>query len=179
MEALGSHVVGIEQSLAVLEQERRDNKDRINRLEAHHGELNGKLDTLIDLHSNQFLKIDGVRSQVTSDPIRVEEKKSEVDNQALGCTFLSRPLREGGDDFPISAVKIQMPNSSGLDPLSWLARAEQYFQINHTLDSLKLQLALVCMEGTTLHWARWLEDRSSNLTFLHSVSSYSDATPEK
>ena len=88
-----------------------------------------------------------------------------MDNQALGNTFLSRPLLEGGDDFPIFAMKIQMPNFNGLDPLGWLAHIEQYFQINHKLDSLKLQLALVCMEGTALHWARWLEDRSSNLTW--------------
>ena len=69
MEVLGSHVDGIEQSLAVLEQECRDDRDRVNRLEAHHGDLNQELDTLIDLLSNQFLKIDGVRSPLTSDPV--------------------------------------------------------------------------------------------------------------
>ena len=95
----------------------------------------------------------------------MEEKESEVDNQALGSTFLSRTLREGGDDFPISVVKIQMPDFNGLDPLGWLARAQQYFQINHMPDSLELQLALVCMEDIALHWAHWLEDRSSNLTW--------------
>ena len=51
VEALGSHVDGIDQSLVVLKQGRRDDKDRVNRLEAHHGDLNRKLNTLIDLLS--------------------------------------------------------------------------------------------------------------------------------
>ena len=150
--------------MAVLEQEIRDDRDRVNCLEAHDGVLNRKLDTLIDLLSNQFLKIDGVKSPVTGDPNRVEEKESEVDNHGLGSACLSQPLQEG-DDFPNFVEKIQMPNFSGLDPLGWLARVEQYFQINHTVDLLKLQLALVCMEGTTLHWVPWLEDHSSNLSW--------------
>ena len=80
MEALGSHVDRIEQTFSVPEQERCDDRDRVNRLESHHKDLNRKLDTPIDLLSNQFLKTNGLKSPVTGDLSRVEEKEFEVDN---------------------------------------------------------------------------------------------------
>ena len=69
-------------------------------------------------------------------------------------------MRERAKDYPISAVKIQIPTFHGLDPLGRLARTEQYFHIHHTSESSKLQLAL-----GSFHWARWWEDRSSDLTW--------------
>lgn len=59
--------------------------------------------------------------------------------------------------------KVELPNFDGIDPIGWLARAEQYFSINNTRDDIKVQLAVVCMKGHALHWIRWLRQRSPSI----------------
>ena len=99
--------------------------------------------------------------------VRVNRAKERKESQrwipeGSGVPFQGK---DGDDTYPISTIKIQMPTFNGLDPLGWLMRAEQYFQINQTSERSKLQLVLVCMEDTTLHSVRWLEDCIPSLTW--------------
>lgn len=38
------------------------------------------------------------------------------------------------------------------DPMGWISKAEQYFEIQRTPMANKIQLAMICMEGAALHW---------------------------
>ncbi|KAF2289912.1 hypothetical protein GH714_039140 [Hevea brasiliensis] len=69
------------------------------------------------------------------------------------------------NDSSLAIKKVELPNFDGVDPVAWLARAEQYFAINNTREEMKVQLALVCMEGPALHWLRWLRLRTPNLSW--------------
>lgn len=70
---------------------------------------------------------------------------------------------------PLSSriLKIELRNFEGVDPVGWLARAEQYFALNHTREDMKIQLAVVCMTGSALHWLRWLYQRTPILSWSH------------
>ncbi|KAG8371782.1 hypothetical protein BUALT_Bualt13G0124000 [Buddleja alternifolia] len=45
------------------------------------------------------------------------------------------------------------------DPLGWLARAEQQFEIHRVLHESKVQVAMVAMEGSAFNWFQWLRHR--------------------
>lgn len=59
------------------------------------------------------------------------------------------------EDTSMSIRKVELPNFNGVDPIDWLVRAYQYFE-NNTKEEMKVQLALVYMEGPALHWMRWI-----------------------
>ncbi|KAF2295632.1 hypothetical protein GH714_033407 [Hevea brasiliensis] len=69
------------------------------------------------------------------------------------------------DDSSLAIKKVELPNFDGVDPIAWLVRAEQYFAINNTREEMKVQLALVCMEGLALHWLHRLRLRTPNLSW--------------
>ncbi|KAF2322338.1 hypothetical protein GH714_012409 [Hevea brasiliensis] len=46
------------------------------------------------------------------------------------------------NDSSLAIKKVELPNFDGVDPVAWLARAEQYFSINNTREEMKVQLAL-------------------------------------
>ena len=165
MEALGSHINGIKKSLDALELGCQKDKDRVSCLEANQKEFSHWLDSLINLLFPQHSKGDAMRLNVGSDPSQADERESEVNNRGVWGQFSGRQAQEVSNDSPITAIKIQFPMFNGVDPLGWLARAKQYFHIHNTSETLKLQMALICMEGTALHWARWLEDQNPELTW--------------
>ncbi|KAF2324770.1 hypothetical protein GH714_016726 [Hevea brasiliensis] len=85
-----------------------------------------------------------------------------------GSTFQTIPPAANAlvvEEFPMAVKKIELPNFDRVDPVGWLARAEQYFLINKTTDEMKVQLALICMEGPALHWMRWLCQRTPNISW--------------
>ncbi|KAF2317260.1 hypothetical protein GH714_019210 [Hevea brasiliensis] len=69
------------------------------------------------------------------------------------------------EDAGTVAKKVDMPSFDGSDPIGWLARTHQYFEIHGVQNELKVSLALVSMEGALLHWLRWLRQRNPQLTW--------------
>lgn len=59
---------------------------------------------------------------------------------------------------------LEIPGFNGIDSIGWLARTEQYFELNGTQLEFKVMMALVCMEESALYWLRWLRHRHPNLT---------------
>lgn len=47
---------------------------------------------------------------------------------------------------------LEIPRFNGNYPIGWLARAEQYFELNGTRPEFKVMMARVCMEEGILHW---------------------------
>lgn len=60
------------------------------------------------------------------------------------------------------AKKVEMPDFDGTDPVGWVARTEQFFEIQSIPEETKVSLALVSMEGASL---RWLHQRNPQLTW--------------
>ncbi|KAF2313837.1 hypothetical protein GH714_018224 [Hevea brasiliensis] len=69
------------------------------------------------------------------------------------------------EDVSTITKKVEMPSFDGADPVGWVARTEQYFEIHGIQNELKVSLALVSMEGAPLHWLRWLRQRNPHLTW--------------
>ena len=47
--------------------------------------------------------------------------------------------------------KIKIPTFNGSDAIGWIARAENFFEMNQTEENQKITLAMISMEGYTFH----------------------------
>ena len=86
-----SRVEGLEKTLATLEMSRREDNDRLTRLETQ-DDFSRKLDWLIELLSLSRPKGDEPRAPEEGEPSHVEEKDSEEDNRGLWSNFSDRPV---------------------------------------------------------------------------------------
>lgn len=59
--------------------------------------------------------------------------------------------QEGWDEFRLFAKKVELLAFGGNDPIAWITRAETYFEVQRTSEEVRLQLAKLSMEGTTIH----------------------------
>ncbi|KAG6390471.1 hypothetical protein SASPL_148206 [Salvia splendens] len=60
---------------------------------------------------------------------------------------------------------LQLPSFDGMDPIGWLARANQQFEITGTATEFRVAAAVVAMEGPALYWMTWLRSRKPSLTW--------------
>ncbi|KDP36799.1 hypothetical protein JCGZ_08090 [Jatropha curcas] len=49
-----------------------------------------------------------------------------------------------------------MPTFNGIDPVGWIAKAEQYFKLHNTPPASQISVSMCSMEGAPLHWLRLL-----------------------
>ena len=61
--------------------------------------------------------------------------------------------------------KVELPYFDGSDPTGWLARAENFFEIHVVTPELKVEMAMVSMEGPAVHWFQCLKLRWPNLNW--------------
>ena len=61
--------------------------------------------------------------------------------------------------------KIELPVFEGLDPVSWIARAEKFFEVHRVQEEEKIQLAFISMEGEAVHWFRFIRRRTPTLSW--------------
>ena len=87
MGKLVSHIEGMEKTLVVLEQDRREDRNCVDLMEAHHKELHRKLDSLIDLLSAQHIKGYDKKGYDGASPSRVEERELEMEDRGLWSTI--------------------------------------------------------------------------------------------
>ncbi|XP_073219539.1 uncharacterized protein [Cicer arietinum] len=69
------------------------------------------------------------------------------------------------DEFRQSVKKIELPMFTGDDPAGWIARAEVYFRVQDTSPEIKVSLAQLCMEGSTIHFFKALVEDEIDLTW--------------
>jgi hypothetical protein len=53
----------------------------------------------------------------------------------------------------------------GEDLVAWITRAEIYFDVQNTVDDMKVKLARLSMEGATIHWFNLLMETEDQLTW--------------
>ena len=59
--------------------------------------------------------------------------------------------------------KVELPYFDGSDPMGWLARAEKFFEVHSVKPELRVDMAMVSMEGSTVHWFQCLKMRWPDL----------------
>lgn len=55
------------------------------------------------------------------------------------------------EEFRLSAKKIQLPAFDGSNLVAWITRVETYFEVQRTLEDVRIHLAKLSMEGHTIH----------------------------
>ncbi|CAH9148410.1 unnamed protein product [Cuscuta epithymum] len=60
---------------------------------------------------------------------------------------------------------LTLPAFEGADPIGWLARANQQFEIHQTRPELKVASAMVAMEGPALYWFSWTRSRKPGIAW--------------
>ena len=93
VDKLGSHVEGMQKTLTIMEQDRQEDRNRVDLMVAHHEELHRKLESLIDLLSAQHMKGDDRKGHDANGPSCVEERESEMEDRGLWSTIPSRQMR--------------------------------------------------------------------------------------
>jgi hypothetical protein len=68
-------------------------------------------------------------------------------------------------DFRHAVKKVELPLFNGEDPAGWISRAEIYFRVQETAPEVKVQLAQLCMEGSTIHFFNSLWNEDEGLTW--------------
>ncbi|KZT76886.1 hypothetical protein F511_46089 [Dorcoceras hygrometricum] len=70
------------------------------------------------------------------------------------------PRGDDTEDLRAAMRKFEIPPFNGTDPVGWLGKAEQYFEIHGTPSYHRLRIAHICMEGTAVHWFQWARSRN-------------------
>lgn len=68
-------------------------------------------------------------------------------------------------EFRQSVKKVELPPFDGEDPAGWISRAEVFFRVQDTSPEVKVSLAQICMEGSTIHFFNSLTGEEEGLTW--------------
>ena len=60
---------------------------------------------------------------------------------------------------------MKLPLFEGDDPVAWITQAEIYFDVQNTTDEMRVKLARLSMEGSTIHWFNLLMETKDNLSW--------------
>ena len=69
------------------------------------------------------------------------------------------------EESRLSWKKVKLPLFEGDDPVAWITRAEIYFDVQNTTDEMRVKLARLSMEGSTIHWFNLLMETEDNLSW--------------
>lgn len=72
---------------------------------------------------------------------------------------------EALDEFRQSVKKIELPMFDGNDPAGWISRVEVYFRVQDTKPEVRMNLAQLCMEGSTIHFFNSLLDEDEEMSW--------------
>lgn len=78
-------------------------------------------------------------------------------------TFMVASPTSNHQGFANLPRRLELPTFGGIDPNGWIARVEQFFELQNTAENQKIPLAMICMEGSALHWMRWLPQTNRSM----------------
>ncbi|MCI37642.1 retrotransposon gag protein, partial [Trifolium medium] len=65
----------------------------------------------------------------------------------------------------LAGKKVKLPVFEGDDLVVWITRAEIYFDVQKTLDEMRVKLSRLSMEGPTIHWFNLLLETEDDLSW--------------
>ncbi|WVZ24507.1 hypothetical protein V8G54_003051 [Vigna mungo] len=142
-----------------LENVRKDAAEQIAILRKEAAENQSKLLNLM----SEFTK---GREEEDEEQGSVGQKKT-ISVKTIPRVFSSMKPLDGEDllEFRQSMKKIELPSFHGEDPAGWIARAEVYFNVQETREAVRVNLAHLCMEGSTIHFFQSLLNEYEELTW--------------
>ncbi|CAJ2651382.1 unnamed protein product [Trifolium pratense] len=102
--------------------------------------------------------------EVTSPLIRKIPEKTPEKTVEAGPSF-SAARNDTMTEFRHAVKKVELPTFDGEDPAGWISRAEIYFRVQDTMPEVKVKLAQLCMEGSTIHFFNSLIGEDEDLTW--------------
>ncbi|GAU35601.1 hypothetical protein TSUD_295370 [Trifolium subterraneum] len=65
----------------------------------------------------------------------------------------------------LAGKKVKLPQFDGEDMVAWFTRAEIYFDVQGTIDEMKVKLVRLSMVGSTIHWFNLLLETEDDLSW--------------
>lgn len=88
-----------------------------------------------------------------------QDENSDVGNSSVNDN-------EGGRDHlgmqHTWRKRVDLPTFEGLEPHSWINRAERFFEIQKLTEEDKVELAYVSMEGSVSYWFKAWKEKANN-----------------
>ncbi|CAH9145977.1 unnamed protein product [Cuscuta epithymum] len=140
----------------------RSQNDRLTELETEQhrmGEEVGRLGAELADHGAKLTEIAASLAALTQ--ALVPPKSPVAAAAGVGSALIS-PTVEGVLHNPAPTL---LPAFDGTDPIGWIARVEQQFELIGTLPDKKVAAAVVSMEGGALYWVTWLKARKPGMTW--------------
>ncbi|CAJ2651205.1 unnamed protein product [Trifolium pratense] len=148
VEALEKNFAGMQSTLA----------DVQNTVKTNHTDLIAMLEKCL----GKSLTEDGGSASATGQNSAARSGVTEPKTQQIPIINLHG---DAMTEFRQSAKKVELPAFNGEDPAGWISRAEVYFRVQGTTPEVKVNLAQLCMEGSTIHFFNSLVGEEENLTW--------------
>ncbi|XP_057452390.1 uncharacterized protein LOC130744215 [Lotus japonicus] len=125
-------------------------------------EVAGMFATITEQLSSMLLRLDQNDTTVHQLSSQVAQLSSEQP-----AALAHNPTRTGFNTRadPTKALKLQLTQFDGTDPVSWVFQAEQYFQFLQIPGDQRLHLAAFYMKGEALVWYRWMHTNRQLLSW--------------
>ncbi|MCH79730.1 pentatricopeptide repeat-containing protein [Trifolium medium] len=136
--------------------------DRVDKLEEQMGDMKGQmgevkstLQMLVQQMQQHSLTMSEVSKQLglksNSQAINLVSENSEGESSQV--------------ESRLAGKKVKLPVFEGENPVAWITRAEIYFDVQNTADEMRVKLARLSMEGSTIHWFNLLLETEDDLSW--------------
>ncbi|MCH86025.1 Ty3/gypsy retrotransposon protein, partial [Trifolium medium] len=135
--------------------------DRVDALETRMDTVDTTLAELVrqmQTHATQMQQQSHVLAKLSEQMSQIGQK--EVSNE--GDTSVNNSLQ---GESRLAGKKVKLPLFDGEDPVAWITRAEIYFDVQNTTDDMRVKLARLSMEGSTIHWFNLLMETEDELSW--------------
>lgn len=133
--------------------------DRLDALETQMGDVTTTLQALaqqMQQHAQQMqqqsLVLTELSKQIGQKATETQKSERSVEDHVNG-------------ESRLAGKKVKLPVFEGDDPVAWITRAEIYFDVQNTADEMRVKLARLNMEGSTIHWFNLLLETEDDLTW--------------
>ncbi|KAL5705175.1 hypothetical protein ACHQM5_023513 [Ranunculus cassubicifolius] len=123
---------------------------RFDQISENINQVNSTLQTILA----EFQDMRNIRHQINVTSV------GDINPFALG-----EPSNRNQTQTHPSNLKLYFPQFSGIDPTSWIYRAEKYFEFQKISPNQRVQLASFHLEGIALQWHRWITKFKGPLTW--------------
>lgn len=110
---------------------------------------------------------------------QMQQHAQQMHQQSLILTELSKQISSKGavpdgetssgsssqSESRLAGKKVKLPLFDGDDPVAWITRAEIYFDVQNSADDMRVKLARLSMEGSTIHWFNLLMETEDALSW--------------
>ncbi|XP_073121107.1 uncharacterized protein [Henckelia pumila] len=119
------------------------------------GEMSEIKAMLAGLVKGKFVNLE--MGQPEGDPPNGETHFSETNVGGKGSRRGDR-LEDSGEVRHL-LKRVDLPSFHGDDPVGWIGKAEQFFELHDTTKGDRLKIAYICLEGMAVHWFRWIRTK--------------------